>query len=75
MVRIFDTASQGISPASSVHPRGALLLATTKPQAPSAIMTTAALAGCHQHATEHVSEATMHATSTGEEASSQTMMF
>ena len=36
LVRIFDTASQGISPGSSVHPRGALLLATTTPQAPSA---------------------------------------
>jgi hypothetical protein len=40
-VRIFDTASQGSSPGSSVHPRGALLLATTKPQAPSASMRTA----------------------------------
>ena len=41
LVRIFDTASQGISPGSSVHPRGALLLATTTPQAPSASMRTA----------------------------------
>ena len=35
-VRIFDTASQGITPASSVHPGGLLLLATTNAQAPSA---------------------------------------
>ena len=40
-VRIFDTASQGISPASSVHPGGPLLLATTNAQAPSADMLSA----------------------------------
>ena len=41
LVRIFDTASQGISPASSVHPGGPLLLATTNAQAPSADMLSA----------------------------------
>jgi len=40
-VRIFDTASQGISPASSAHPGGPLLLATTNAQAPSADMLSA----------------------------------
>ena len=40
-VRIFDTASQGISQGSSVHARGALLLATIKPQPPSGSMRTA----------------------------------
>ena len=38
LVRIVDTASQGISPASSVHPGGALLLATTNARTPSANM-------------------------------------
>ena len=41
LVRIFDTASQGISPASSVHPGGPLLLATTNARAPSANMLSA----------------------------------